>query len=232
MNTKRRFRHAVTGGLALAVVACLTGGCQDAADTLPPPEVKTVTAYGQTLDESATPQQVAYVLLRSLAEDVQAAQAKPPRREDQKQANLITWSVAAPNTIEQRILSTAREHAKDPARFQSLGENRKKEIYRVVNQWAPIVAYYVASFDQDPETAMSRMHVRPSPNGQVTHILYEVTPDPTRPDVDQRRTLDIELVKEKGADGKEYWRVARVGYIGLGTRPTTQPAGTQPAKAE
>jgi hypothetical protein len=228
INARRRFPRAVTGGLALAALACLTGGCRDAEDTLPPPETRTVTTYGQTLDESATPQQVAYVLLRSLAEDVQAAQATPRRAEDQKQANLITWSVAAHNAIEQRILSTAREHAKDPARFQSLGKNRKREIYRVVNWWAPIVAYYVNSFDEDPQTAMSRMNVRTSPNGQVTHIFYEVAPDPSRPDADRRRTLDIELVREKGADGKEYWRVVRVGYLGPGTQPASRPDETQP----
>lgn len=223
INVKRPLWRMTGKGMLFVLIGCLAGGCVDSTDRLPPPKVETVTAYGMTLDESATPKQVAYVLLRSLAEDVKASQAQPPDREAQREANLITWSVAAPNVIEQRILATARQQANDPNRYKSLGENRKQEIYRVVNLWAPIVAYYVGSIDKDPQAAMERMQVQSSSEERVAHVFYEVWPDASRPDADRHQTLDIELVKEKGEDGKEYWRVARVGYRAQATGAATAP---------
>lgn len=231
----------VVAGIFLAAAV---GGCTNEEKDVPKAEVKPVTAYGITLDESATPQQVTYVLLRSLADDVHAAQAHPPRPEDQKKANLITVDVCAPNEIEQRILRALREAAKDPGKVTSLGKDRDREIYKVVNAWGSIVAYYVDSFDKDPATgatigqdaAMGRMRMRIWPNGRpgsnttkpTANVDYEVWPDPSKPDANRHQTLDVELVKET-AGGKEYWRVVRVAYVSPASRPATQPAGAMPA---
>lgn len=231
MDPSRR-QHGWRGlwWLAPGVAAlALSGGCTDPEENIPPAEVKTVTAYGMTLDPSATPQQVAYVLLRSLAEDVQAAQDHPPRPKDQKAANLITYSIAAVDEIERRILAMVSENKPTQPGAASLGKDRSKDIYRVVNYWAPIVAYYVGSFDQDPQAAMARMRVVQMAEGRTAQVLYEVWPEASRPDADRHQTLAIELVKEKGPGG-EYWRVARVTYAPKTTRPAGG-AATRPATA-
>jgi hypothetical protein len=156
---------------------------------------------------------------------VQAAQAKPPRREDQKKANMITWSLAAPDEIERRLLDGRRMLDKNAPRPETLGADRDKQIYAVVNLWAPIVAYYVNSFDQDAQTAMNRMRVQSA--GALTGgaVLYEGWPEPSRPDADRHQTLTINLVQQKGADPtKTYWRVARVAFAPRAIRPATAPA--------
>jgi hypothetical protein len=227
----RQYRASLAAWAAVAVgvvLAAELAGCTEAEDRVPPAKVETVTAYGMTLDQNATPQQVTYVLLRSLADDVHAAQAHPPRSDEQKAANMITWSVAAPNVIEQRLLESLRTLSKNPASITSLGKDRNKEIYRVVNLWAPIVAYYVDSFDKDPQAAMNRMRVLPSGNGQIIHVLYDVWPDASRPDAGRHETLDVELVREKASEGSgDYWRVARIAYLPpQGSHVMTQPAVT------
>jgi hypothetical protein len=224
---------AWAGVVVVAVLGIHLAGCNEVEEKVPPPKVETVTQYGLTLDENATPQQVAYVLLRSLAEDVQAAQAKPPQRDAQKNANMITWSLAAPDEIEKRLLDGRRLLSKKATRPDSLGVDRDKQIYAVVNLWAPIVAYYVSSFDKDPQTAMARMKVRRALELTGDEVLYEVWPDPSRPDKDRHQTLSINLVRQKGTDSaKEYCRVARVGFAPRVARPTTAPSRvltTQPA---
>lgn len=214
---------------ALTAALLLTGvlaGCTEPHEDLPPAEVKIVTAYGQTLDESATPEQVTYVLLRSLAEDVKAARVMPPHRQEQKAANRITWSIAAVNTIENRLIETLHDSTKGQAKPSSLGKDRDQQIYKVVNYWAPIVAYYVDSFDTDFEKAASRMRVQVAPDNQAAHVYYDVwhVEQQGQASVGRPVRLDIELALEE-AGGKTYWRVARVGYEGVAvTRPAGAPA--------
>lgn len=211
---------ALLGGLA--VLACLAGGCSDPNAEVPPAKAEPVTAYGMTLDESAGPKEVSYVLLRSLVEDIRASRAM--EHEKQKEANQITWSIAAHQTIEQRLLDAVRSAARNKERFKTLGPDRDREIYRVVNFWAAIVQYYVDGIDTDPRKAMEQMRVQAAPDGSVAHVYYDVVPDPANPDPQREATIDIELAKEP-AGGKAYWRVARVGFVGGRTRRGALPAG-------
>lgn len=219
-----RLRRATWLG-ALTALSALLGGCADPTEDVPPAKVTSVTHYGLTLDESASPQQVAYVLLRSLAEDVRAAQAH--KTEEQKQAALVTWSLAAPSEIERRILDTLRKTAKDPTKYKSLGAKRDQEIHRIVNLWASIVAFYVGSFDTDAASAIGRMNVsQPRENEAV--VLYEAWPDPPTPqeEFNRHHLIRVELVKEPGDAEKQYWRVARVSFQPIIPRPATRPART------
>ena len=210
-----------------AVLGAYLAGCNEAEESVPPSKVEGVTAYGVTLDQKASPQDVAYVLLRSLAEDVQAAQAHPPRREDQKKANMITWSLAAPDEIERRLVEGRKMLTQGAAPANSLGPDRDKQIYAVVNLWAPIVAYYVDSFDKDRDKATQRMTVRTAQGVTGLEVLYDVWPDPSRPDKDRHQTLSINVVMEKG-----YYRVARVSFVTPPAKPKVVPLrvpATQPA---
>lgn len=212
-----------------AISAALAGcsGNPDAKD-IPPAEVKAVQAYGMTLHETATPQQVAFVLLRSIADDVHAAQTH--NRPEQKAALLTTYSIAACSTIEKRLVDLLNA-ARGQARV-SLGKERDQEVYSFVRQWAPIVAYYVPSFDTDFKSALGRMTASPSANGQTVHIGYRAwhSASASQPGPgDEPVLIDIELTKERGTAG-EYWRVARVGFVGR-ARLTTLPAAPATATA-
>jgi len=215
--------------LAVALLSvCWLAGCQKDVE-IPPIEVKAVEAYGVTLDESAAPRQVVYVLLRALRDDFEAAQARDRQR--QKEALRTTFSLAAFSRIEERL---ARTFAQSEGKAGTvLGAHRDRKIYDVVNHWAPIVGHYVRSFDLEMEAAVGKMRVATSANGSSTHIYYDVSHDPqeTDPAKQQRATLDVELVKEKASAGSRmYWRVARVAFRGPGAKrrivPTTGPETT------
>jgi len=178
-------------------------GCTDPDPDIPKPEVKTVSAYGVTLDESATCQQVAYVLLRAIADDVTAAQNHD--REKQKQALDLTFSLAAYSQIEKQIhVAEQRESPND---------QKNKKLYKTVKFWAPIFGHYIKSFDTDWPAAQKNLQVELSKDQQNARVYRKVVHDPaqTDPEKQQTATIDITLAKEKAGD-KSYWRVVRVGY--------------------
>lgn len=227
MHTNKRTLHQVAsfaGGFRplLSAVLLLAGGwfgagCSKQEEEVPPVKIETVEAYGIRLDESATPKQVAYVLLRSLADDVQAAQAF--QRERQRQALEQTFALAAYSEIERRLLQNFNANAKWEEGY------RDRELFRVVNCWAPIVAHYVASFDTHFETAARKMQVEIDRGEKKAMVYYPVCHDPLSEDPAKREAviLQIELVREK-ANEKLYWRVAWVGYRGLAGGASSQPA--------
>ncbi len=214
-------------GIAAILAAALTFsgliGCGSDED-IPPAVVKPVTAYGLTLDNKATPQEVAFALLRSIADDVKAAQAYDTKA--QKQALLITHSLAACNTIAGKLALSDAQGDRTKAGL------RDKKIYAFVKDWAAIVAHYVRSFDTDPQAATRRMEVRGRTQKSL-HLYYDVSHDPAETDPAKRQTatIDIELVQEQ-ADGLSYWRVARVSFAPPKPRVQLSPATrTAPASA-
>lgn len=209
-------------GVAIVLMSVLAG-CQKDVE-IPPIEVKEVEAYGVKLDESATPQQVVYVLLRSLRDDFEAAQARDRQR--QKEAFHTTFSLAAFSEIEKCLAKTFAQQGggKDST---SLGAHRDRKIYDVVYHWAPIVGHYVRSFDVEQAAAVAKMRMVQSANGSSVHVNYDVSHDPqeTEPTNQQLATLDIELVEEKASAGSRmYWRVARVAFHGPEAKRRIGPA--------
>lgn len=188
-----------------AVVVAGLSGCSGPEEDIPPAVVKPVTAYGLTLDTTATPKQVAFVLLRSIADDVQAAQARDTKR--QKEALRLTYSLAAYSTIAPRIGESAAKPA-DAARSKA----RDKRLYTFVKDWAPIVAHYIRSFDTDAEAAGRKMRIH-FQTASTVHLLYDVCHDPaeTDPARQQKATIELELTMEpEGA--LSYWRVAKITF--------------------
>jgi len=204
--------------LGAALAAAFWPGCTRTEDEAPPARLQAVEAYGLTLDESATPQEVAFVLLRSLADDVKAAQARPPRPNDQKAAMRLTYSLAAYQEIANRILQVANQN-RSPEKAD-LGPERGKKLFSFTKQWAPIVAHYVNSFDTDLEAAARKMWVLMSVDGQSAHVHYNAAHDPSEKDPSKRQTatIDVELVKA-AAGARSFWRISRVDYLG---RPSTR----------
>jgi hypothetical protein len=197
-------------------------GCSSKKEEIPPAEVKAVTAYGMTLDDSATPKQVAFVLLRSIADDVQAAQAHDT--EKQKAALRITHSLGAFIAIEKGLQRVSKE---DPIAIQ-ISQDRDAGLYEFTRLWAPTVSHYIRSFDTDFETAARRMRIS-NQTAITVQVLYDVCHDPAKP-TEQTATIDIELTRENGGV-LSYWRVARVGFrYPMGTRTRPAPA-TQAAAA-
>jgi hypothetical protein len=224
--------RGLTGLVVLAGMLAGLGtvsGCSNPAEAeVPKAEVKTVEAYGVTLGPEASPQQVSWVLLKSVADDYAAARAKDA--EAQKKAQATTMAVAAPNKIEERLVQTANQ-INPNLKKQSLGEDRDRKIFKTVHYWAPIVGHYVASFaNMDLQTFVRESWVTTTPDGQIAHVYLPVSHDPaqTDPAKAETATLNIELSREKAeAGGPEYWRVSRVQFLGRQFRAPTVPAEVQ-----
>jgi len=207
----------------MLVGGVLLMGCTRQID-IPPAVVKDVEAYGLKIDATATPQQVVYVLLRSLRDDVEAAQAHDTKR--RKEAFQITFSVAAFSEIQKRIkhyLGVQSGSDQPPGE-----EVVARQMYDIINHWAPIVGHYIQSFDNDYDQAAKKMSVLTGRDTDIVQVIMDVVHDPseTDPARQQKAVLDIELVKERATSGSaRYWRVARVGF-----RPPR--AESKPAEAK
>jgi hypothetical protein len=219
----------------LLAAAVLAGCAKPQEENIPPVRVGPVEAYGLTLDESASPQQVTYVLLRSLADDVQHARAG--RRQEQRQALETTFAVAAHPTLEQRLIKATNLARARPE--PTLGEQRDRRIFELVRGWAPIVAYYVNSFDArrwptfDAAVA-DQMRLRTASDPGTVHVLLDVASDPDDPNPEKHETatLDVEL-RQETAGGNTYWRVARLSYLPKAPpRPATQPTAIAPSSGD
>jgi hypothetical protein len=182
-----------TGGAVLLVAL---GGCSRDV-RLSGRKLRTVTVgtkshYGVKLDPAATPEQVAYVLLRAIRDDFQA------RTSAEREAALdVQFDLAAVNVIGKH--NRARMN---PAEF----------LYNVVYRWTPTVSHYVSDFETDFDRARPRLLVSdPKPAADATdgsqecEVRMEVR-DPGG-DPNARAVMVVYLSQDSG-----YWRVLHLGF--------------------
>lgn len=151
--------------------------------------VHTVAYYGRTLDQSANPQDVAYVLLHAIYDDMKAGGDDDKRQEAlDKQLD-----VAAVDTIVQTYMQAHSKSSLAP----------EEALYEMVYYWTPIAGHYVDSFDLDYAAALGKMS-KTLQSDTAAQIFYPVqnTGD------NSKATLVITLAKEKG-----YWRVSHLDYV-------------------
>ncbi len=182
----------------VASLAALSLWCACGSDTrlagkkLRSPTVKTVAHYDITLDQSATPKQVAYVALRAIRDDVLAE-----NREQREAALDKQFDVCAAGVI------AGRNKTSLP---------RDEFLHKVVYHWAPTAAHYVADFPTDWESADARLVVENEappkdakadrPEASVAIALADPSHDPRASVV-----LKVWLVQDAG-----YWRVTHLSF--------------------
>ncbi|HOW72153.1 MAG TPA: hypothetical protein PKY77_16260 [Phycisphaerae bacterium] len=191
-------------GMALVVL----GGCRRDLD-IPPMEVKVVEAYGVKLDAAASPKRVVYVLLRSLRDDVEASQAWDQAKK--KQAFQTSFALAAFQAMSHRLMDTP---AILNARKGGEADAVARHVYDAVDHWAPIVGHYIRSFEADEQAATAKMTEVLAPDGRTGRVYVDAAHDSQQEDPAKAQsvTLVVEVAREKGVDGGEYWRVLKLGY--------------------
>jgi hypothetical protein len=154
--------------------------------------VRSVTHYGLTLDQEATPQQVTYVLLRAIRDDF-----------------LATDQAARDAAIDRQLDVCA---ANEIYAMHSPTLDRAEVVYKVVHRWTPTIAHYVPDLETDWEKAQGRFTLRgPQPmansatGAKECQIIMELA-DPSG-DPNANVLLVVGLVQDRG-----YWRVLRVGF--------------------
>ncbi len=208
--------------LMVAALAMLPGCGEDArlADhAIPHVVVKTVTDNGIELGPNATPQQVAFVLLAAIRDDVLAGDDQVARRS----ALMRQFAVADPGYIHdfyKQVLGQQAVYSQD------------EWAYKKVHLWASTLAYYVDSFDLPFNTARSMMVVSPiNPQEGWKGETIQVDFPASDPRGDPNAAAVVRIRMHKTTAG--YWRVFHVGFSKQRAIPVrlSQPApasGTAP----
>lgn len=189
-------RIAFVGILFAAVAICMAGCGRDvrlAGQKLRQPTVQTVSMYGITLDESATPEQVAFAALRAVRDDVRAiSEAAREEALDRE------FQLCAANEI---------------ANQNRTRLSRDEHLTRVMLAWAPTISHYVDQFPTSWDEAATRLVRRASTRSgsageapTATEVLLEVR-DPGG-DPGGGAVLVVWLVQDSG-----YWRVTHLGFL-------------------
>lgn len=204
------------GLLAAAIVGGACSGCERdvrlAGRNIHEVTVRTVTHYGVTLDQDASPKQVAYVLLRAIRDDFLAVDKTARDAAIDKQLD-----VCAADEI----------YAMHPRNL-----DRAQTLYKVVHRWTPTVAHYVQDLETEWDQAESRLMLlgpqarEGSASGaEECQIIMEVA-DPSG-DSNANVLLVVRLVQDSG-----YWRVFRVGFTPLKrSLKASSAVKTEPAAA-
>lgn len=190
-------------GIVLVVGFTLTGCKRDvrlAGRKIRSVSVGAVTHYGVALDKEATPEQVAYVVLRAIRDDFLA---KTPEERDA--ALDVQLELSAAGAIQAR---------------NRTGTPKDEFVYNVVYHWTPTVSHYVKDFETDFEAAKARLRVTipravkgADAADEQCHVLMEVK-DPSG-DPNAQAVMVIRMVREQG-----YWRVTNLGF-----EPTMRKVG-------
>lgn len=185
-----------TVGLTVATVGVLAVWCGCGSDSrlagrkVRSATVRSVTHYGLTLDQQASPEQVAFVLLRAIRDDVSAKS-----REDREAALDKQFDVCAANVLQK----------KNPTKLP-----RDEFIHGVVYHWAPTVAHYTGDFETEWDKAAARLvRKKSTADSEASPEECEVRMELADPNGDPkaRVVMVIWMVRDEGL-----WRVTHLGF--------------------
>jgi len=183
---------ALSTATSLVLLCSCRGDARLAGTNIPHVEVRSVTHYGLTLDQQATPEQVAFVALRAIREDVQAKD-----KAAREQARSVQFDVCAADELADR---------------ENTRLSRDEFIYKVVDRWAPTVSHYVASVETDwgkSQAKFIRRDPRPAAKAKTDAEQAEIAMQVEDPsgDANARAVLLVWLAKDHG-----FWRVTHFGF--------------------
>lgn len=202
--------------IAVAMVVTLSSGCNRdarlAGRKLRDPKIRTVTYYDIKLDQDASPEQVAFVLLRAMRDDFLAKTDA-----DREKAMDIQFDLCAADYL--------------AARHQDSKVDRLEMLYRIVSHWTPTVSYYVGDIDTDWQKAKAqfvKLGPNPLPNSTDGAQQCQVVVPFADPGGDPNASvlLAIHLVQDGG-----YWRVLKLSFVPR-ARALPQRAGASPGTTD
>ncbi len=197
-------------GKCIALGLLLAAGCRSDAPSpareFLPPGNEVVVAYDLTLDAQATPEQVAWVLLQALREDLRHPVGSSPWREVMAlECRLADVELLRAQLTGARLTAEEREHF----------------IYDLVKNWAAKVHYYAPGLEGEFAAARRRMTVAqavdlklPAGHQQVCQVAYTAGRDPADP------PAAAVVVIKMSRSPADLWRVYQV-HIQPPARPVS-----------
>ena len=171
-------------------------------------------AYGLTLDENASPRDVAYTALRLLKDEAAALQRRD--REQRRQIFVQCCQLAARDQLYEGYQQVLKRDLM-PVEITPTQAAQKLVMY-----WGPIIAHYVDSLEEDYEQATARMYERVPPNGTRAWVLCDVTGRDGQP-----ATVRIDLFDTPGG-----WRITRIGFHGRSAASLRSSSPSPPTPAD
>jgi hypothetical protein len=156
----------------------------------PGPQV--VQAYDLTLDDSATPPQVAAVTLRTLGDLIAAEKAGDKDRQASAEYRLFVLSANA--RLESSLTNVERRDSGE------LEVAKKSLLGETVGRWAQQVQTVAAVLNDPAKVTPERMQVAGASSPDAAQVVY--TPEGLSPIV-------VEMARQS-ADGKTFFRVVNV----------------------
>jgi len=152
--------------------------------------VRSVTHYGITLDQQATPEQVAFVVLRAIRDDVSAK-----TKEDREAALDKQFDLCAANVLQTKNRTSMP---------------RDEFVHSIVYLWAPTVSHYVGEFATEWDKAAARLiRSKPNTDSKASPQESEVYMELADPSGDPKAgvVMVIWMVQDGG-----FWRVTHLGF--------------------
>jgi len=189
---RRRQVWWIAGAAALGLWCACGGDARLAGKPLRSPTVKSVSLYGLTLDQKASPEQVAFAALRAIREDALAPDSASREAALDKQFDLCAADVLG-------------------ARNRS-SVLRDQYLHGVVYHWTPTVAHYAQGLETEWEKAAARLvksDIASPKEGKDSVKECEVLMQLADPSGDPNASvvLVVWMVQDGG-----YWRVTHLGF--------------------
>jgi len=180
---------ATTAG-ALAVWCGCGGDARLTGQKIRTANVRSVTHYGVSLDQQATPEQVAFVLLRAIRDDVSAKS-----KDDREAALDKQFDLCAANVLQKRNRTSMP---------------RDEFIHSVVYHWSPTVSHYVGDFETEWDKAAARLvRTKPNTDSKANSDEAEVYMELADPGGDPKaRVIMVIWMAQDGG----FWRVTHLGF--------------------
>jgi len=196
MRWNRRGWRCIGAATVIAATVIVWCGCGDdarlAGRKIRSVTVRGVTVYGVTLDQQASPEQVAFALLRAIRDDVSAK-----NREDREAALDKEFDLCAADVIQNK------NHTSLP---------RDEFIHDVVYHWAPTVSHYAGDFDTEWGKAAARFvrkDLKPVKEAKTEATECEIAMQLADPSGDPKAS--VVMLVWLAQDGG-YWRVTHLGF--------------------
>lgn len=200
-----------TASAAFATVVC---GCKD--PTLIGYKIEPVTsgpiqAYGMTLDEQSSPQDVVYAMFRAVRDDIAAAQDHDLKA--QLAAINIQVGLAASEWMHQHFQKSLQRKS------MTVEVTPEQSVFKLIRFWAPMLGHYIDSVETEHDPAVAEMSVRFRSQQAEAEVLYNVSAHDGSP-----ATVRVELLRES-----DCWRIKRVSFAPSPlAHPTAAPSDASP----
>lgn len=182
---------------AFAAFAIAVSGCEDPTligYKIEPVSTGPIQAYGMTLDQQSSPQDVVYAMFRAVRDDIAAAQDHDLKA--QLAAINVQVGLAASEWMHQHFQKSLQRKS------MTVEVTPEQSVFKLIRFWAPMLGHYIDSVETEHDPAVAQMSVRFRSQQTEAEVLYNVSARDA-----SQATIRVELLRES-----DCWRIKRISF--------------------